>query len=178
MSRRLVIALLGPACALAFACTPVLVPAVTAAEWAVQDSVFTYQLAPQITLCLVQVPFDSTAHVIEYYQDDEMEWRWISLIDGKPVYGTDGQMPSRRLRSGWVDYRGERIPLDVSAMYDALETPSADTPLVDIQPDGLCISATFSDGAAIYEAVWLIARSRSFRAALLHRGICRSPGRR
>ncbi len=88
------------------------------------------------------------------------DWSGVCLIDGKPVFGTDGEVPRTRLDRATVQVKSRAVELDTSCMYD----PWAG------RPDPTSFSAAENeDGVLItgsYFAQWLVVKSGSVRTVL------------
>jgi hypothetical protein len=91
------------------------------------------------------------------------------LIDGKPVFGTHGSLPSIEIVSLTLRMGERRIPLDASAMYNPW-SPREDRDvyawLSRELGDRLVIRGEFSDGAAAYVAEWEVVEGSALRTVL------------
>jgi hypothetical protein len=125
------------------------------------------RLGTGATLHLVRESFDPQLHKTEHCAPPYSPS--ICLADGRPIFGTDGEMPESRLAKAFVEIRGKRTDLDVTCMYNPW--PAGNTPpqLFKVErgfADGLSIRVMFSDGAGAYLAQWLIVDGISVRTIL------------
>jgi hypothetical protein len=127
-------------------------------------------LGCNIILSLKAMPFDSTQHTIKRGRPASPfdKWEGVILIDDKPVFGTDWEMPKYILLEAQAKVNGEIIPLDVSCMYDPWFNQPDEKDFSVIQVEGgFLISGIFSDGAGRYKAQWLIIDNASVRTMLV-----------
>lgn len=83
--------------------------------------------------------------------------RYISKINGKYIWGTDGNMPKMTYASIIVTIAGQRIMLPINAFNDLFEPNFNNTKVnYDKANDILYISSSNSDGAGGYAVVWKI----------------------
>ena len=93
----------------------------------------------------------------------------ICLADGRPIFGTDGEMPESRLAKAFVEMSGKRIELDVTCMYNPWPAGNVAPQLFKVERafgDGLSISVMFSDAAGAYLAQWFVIDRSSVRTIL------------
>lgn len=125
----------------------------------------TLELGHGLTLRMTASPFDPGQHSIERCRHED--WSGVCLIDGKPVFGTDGEMPRWRLDKATVDLAGRKIDLDTSCMYNPWaarpEKGSYSASPVEV---GFLVTGSFSDGAGAYYAQWLIVNGGSVRTVI------------
>ena len=95
-------------------------------------------------------------------------WKGVCLIDKKPVFGTDWEMPIYILKEAYVVIKKKKIRLDTSCMYNPWFTGKPDIKNFFIKKTegGFLINGTFSDGAGAYEAQWFIIDDASVRTKL------------
>ena len=110
----------------------------------------------EIQVTLATEKFDKDKHSFKYHK----EYRdVIEKIDGKPFWGTDGNMPKREYKSIEVKIRGKQVYIPQSA-YSDLYQPNLYTDLnfvyYDKDSDILYIVANNGDGAGAYTVCWQI----------------------
>ena len=110
----------------------------------------------EIQVVLSTEKFDKSKHSFKYHK----EYRdVIEKIDGKPFWGTDGNMPKREYKSIEVKIRGKQVSIPQSA-YSDLYQPNLYTDLnfvyYDKDSDILYIVANNGDGAGAYMVCWQI----------------------
>lgn len=123
-----------------------------------------------IKLSLSSALFDSTHHRIRYGSPALPfdKWKGIVLIDGKPVFGTDWELPKSILLEAKTVVNGKTITLDVSCMYNPwMGKPDKKDFSVNKTEGGFLITGKFSDGAGRYKAQWLIVEDVSVRTMLV-----------
>ena len=110
----------------------------------------------EIQVTLATEKFDKDKHSFKYHK----EYRdVIEKIDGKPFWGTDGNMPKKEYKSIEVKIRGKQVSIPQSA-YSDLYQPNLYTDLnfvyYDKDNDILYIVANNGDGAGAYTVCWQI----------------------
>ena len=114
----------------------------------------------EIQVVLSTEKFDKSKHSFKYHK----EYRdVIEKIDGKPFWGTDGNMPKKEYKSIEVKIRGKQVSIPQSA-YSDLYQPNLYTDLnfvynfvyYDKDNDILYIVANNGDGAGAYTVCWQI----------------------
>lgn len=125
----------------------------------------TFDLGHGLTLRMSASPFDPKQHAIETCQREDSSA--VCLIDGKPIFGADGEMPRSRLDKATVDLAGRKVELDTSCMYNPwVASPGKDSFTATPTEDGFLVTGSFSDGAGSYFAQWLIVKGGSVRTVL------------
>ena len=109
-----------------------------------------------IQVALSTEKFDKSKHSFKYHK----EYRdMIEKIDGKPFWGTDGEMPREEYKNIQIYINGKQVSLPKSA-YDDLYEPTFYTEnnsiYYDKELDSYYIVATNSDGAGAYMVCWQI----------------------
>jgi hypothetical protein len=118
-----------------------------------------------IKLTMTASPFDPRKHSVERCQHED--WSGVCLIDGKPVFGTDGDVPRARLDRATVQVKSRVVELDTSCMYDPwVGRPDSTLFSAAENEDGILITGKFSDGAGSYFAQWLVVKGGSVRTVL------------
>jgi hypothetical protein len=88
----------------------------------------------------------------------------VCLIDGRPVFGTDGELPDTMLARATVTLDKRRIGLDVSSMY---QPRLNDRTITAERSEGGCtVRACLSDGAGAYVAEWRVVSGVPLRTIL------------
>ena len=110
----------------------------------------------EIQVVLSTEKFDKSKHSFKYHK----EYRdIIEKIDGKPFWGTDGNIPKKEYKSIEVKIRGKQVFIPQSA-YSDLYQPNLYTDLnfvyYDKDSDILYIVANNGDGAGAYMVCWQI----------------------
>ena len=110
----------------------------------------------EIQVTLATEKFDKDKHSFKYHK----EYRdVIEKIDGKPFWGTDGNMPKREYKSIEVKIRGKQVSIPQSAYNDLYESylyTEFNSVHYDKDNDILYIVANNGDGAGAYMVCWQI----------------------
>ena len=110
----------------------------------------------EIQVTLSTEKFDKSKHSFKYHK----EYRDIvEKIDGKPFWGTDGNMPKREYKSIEVKIRGKQVSIPQSAYNDLYESylyTEFNSVHYDKDNDILYIVALNGDGAGAYMVCWQI----------------------
>ena len=110
----------------------------------------------EIQVTLSTEKFDKSKHSFKYHK----EYRdIIEKIDGKPFWGTDGNMPKREYKSIEVKIRGKQVSIPKSAYNDLYESylyTEFNSVHYDKDNDILYIVALNGDGAGAYMVCWQI----------------------
>nr|WP_315005963.1 hypothetical protein [uncultured Capnocytophaga sp.] len=110
----------------------------------------------EIQVVLSTEKFDKSKHSFKYHK----EYRdVIEKIDGKPFWGTDGNMPKREYKSIEVKIRGKQVSIPQSAYNDLYESylyTEFNSVHYDKDNDILYIVALNGDGAGAYMVCWQI----------------------
>ena len=110
----------------------------------------------EIQVTLSTEKFDKDKHSFKYHK----EYRdVIEKIDGKPFWGTDGNMPKRQYKSIEVKIRGKQVSIPQSAYNDLYESylyTEFNSVHYDKDNDILYIVANNGDGAGAYMVCWQI----------------------
>ena len=109
-----------------------------------------------IQVALSTEKFDKSKHSFKYHK----EYRdIIEKIDGKPFFGTDGNMPKEAYKSIEIKIRGKQVPIPKSAYNDLYESylyTEFNSVHYDKDNDILYIVANNGDGAGAYMVCWQI----------------------
>ena len=110
----------------------------------------------EIQVTLATEKFDKDKHSFKYHK----EYRdVIEKIDGKPFWGTDGNMPKREYKSIEVKIRGKQVSIPQSAYNDLYESylyTEFNSVHYDKDNNILYIVANNGDGAGAYMVCWQI----------------------
>ena len=97
-------------------------------------------------------PFDSTNRII-----DKQDNRWVTHIDGRPVWGTDGNYPRKQVAAIEIVLKGKRIDVNRVFYSDIYECTNEFT--IYKNSDFYLIHQWNSDAAGSYELVWVISEN-------------------
>ena len=110
----------------------------------------------EIQVTLATEKFDKDKHSFKYHK----EYRdIIEKIDGKPFWGTDGNIPKKEYKSIEVKIRGKQVSIPKSAYSDLYESylyTELNSVYYDKDNDILYIVADNGDGAGAYMVCWQI----------------------
>ncbi|MEL6629256.1 MAG: hypothetical protein AAFQ92_27305 [Bacteroidota bacterium] len=96
--------------------------------------------------------FDPTDRIL-----DQHDGQWITSIDGRPVWGTDGNLPRTQVDNIAVTLDGQEIDIHRVFYSDIYECDNRFT--VYKNGDTYFVYQGNSDGAGFYEIVWVIDRT-------------------
>ncbi len=116
-----------------------------------------------ITLTVKTENFDKKSHKIKNCGD------YVCLIDGKPFYGSDGNIPKDYLSALIFKHKNKSVELDVSSMYEPGITKENSKQYLSVEHywgDFYKVTGHFSGGAAAYIAQWLINTDGAIRIHL------------
>ena len=109
-----------------------------------------------IQVTLATEKFDKDKHSFKYHKEYHDV---IEKIDGKPFWGTDGNMPKKEYKSIEVKIRGKQVYIPQSAYSDLYESylyAEFNSVYYDKDNDILYIVADNGDGAGAYMVCWQI----------------------
>ncbi|OVE76495.1 hypothetical protein BVX98_05815 [bacterium F11] len=131
-----------------------------------REVVFEYEKGHKLTL-------QSTEFVAAEHKLKRCGKESICLIDGKPFFGSDGDVPRRELVSMKVEIQDKPIELDVTGMFNPWNVyknedyVSKDQYRIEhIWENTWVLRGSFSDGAGYYSAEWMISEGGSIRTIL------------
>jgi hypothetical protein len=125
----------------------------------------TFTLQHGVSVRFTTAPFEESAHKV--VRCKVLDWSGVCLIDGRPAFGTDWELPKTSVQSGMVTVGKRDVALDVSCMYNPMLSESSKRLFRVRQVEGgYVLSGYFSDGAGGYRAEWLIVADGSVRTAL------------
>ena len=122
------------------------------------------KLSEHISIDVEIEEFDRAKHELFY-----CDAQHLCLIDGYPVFGTDGAVPKAEIKSLVLVANSKRISLNHKGMYNPwspIEGKSLYIYIVDDSPNGLRLRGEFSDGAATYIVEWLVIGGGSARVLI------------
>lgn len=96
--------------------------------------------------------FDSTNRVM-----DKQDGKWITAINGRPVWGTDGNFPKTQVDDITVIINGQEIEIHEVFYSDIFECDNG----ISIYKNGdtYFVHQWNSDGAGAYEIVWVLGQN-------------------
>ena len=121
-------------------------------------------LGDGVSATLVMEPFDPEGRDIGICANDVP-----CAIDGVPVFGADGALPTREVTSLRVSHGAHSADLDHRGMFNAWSPYDDDRPNIAVihrDADGLRLRGEFSDGSAAYVAEWLVLGNASVRTRI------------
>lgn len=125
----------------------------------------TFIFSPNVALHLKASAFDAKNHHVSRCKVND--WEGVCLIDGKPIIGTDWDMPKFALESFELEVNGTRVALDVSSLYNPwFGAPAKEHFSVSPVEGGWVVHGCFSDGAGTYIAEWLVVGGGSLRTLI------------
>lgn len=106
-----------------------------------QDSDFSFRY--------VLSEFDSTDRIV-----DKQEGKWVTAIDGRPVWGTDGGFPKIQVDDIEVEISGLKLTIEKVFYSDIYECDNS----LSVYKSGetYFVHQWNSDGAGAYEIVWVL----------------------
>jgi hypothetical protein len=113
-----------------------------------------------ITLTITSKPFDPKAHAIK-----KCEYA-ICVIDGRFIYGGNGDVPKEEVTSFVFEQNGKKIELDVSSMYDSGVNNANIKQHISVTKWGrnsYQLVGYFSDGDDTYIGRWLVSPDGAIR---------------
>lgn len=113
----------------------------------------------EIKITLTEKEFDPKKHKIGYLKDTPL----VTSIDGKPVYGKDGDMPTQEYNSVIIEFGAQKIILPKEALANLFE-PTLEYTIAnyDSKNDILYIQSANSDGSGGYIIIWTIKNKKYF----------------
>ena len=127
-------------------------------------------LGNNIKLKFFMSSFDKSKHNIKkcIVNDD---WEGVCLIDNRPFFGTDWELPTTQLDSAYVLINNQKVYLDVFSMYNPKINDSIENRYkIQSIEGGLLLEGNFSDGAGSYKSQWIIISESSLRTYIYHSG--------
>ncbi len=136
-----------------------------------QERTVDFKLNDSTILSLTTKAFDPSHKKFQYYDKTHPY-----SIDGKPIFGTDANMPKNELVKAILQIKETEYNLQVDTMYDpGIENESTYRFKIIKTGPILSLRARFSDGAGAYLAEWvIIMRGASIRTMLTNDELARS----
>ena len=123
---------------------------------------YTAPLGDEISLHVTIAPFEAKKHKIKRCQI--LAWSGACLIDDKPVFGTDWDLPKNQGVKASVKMGSNTDNFDVSCMYNPwFCKPDPQNFTVEKREGAYLDQGSFSNGAGSYKPEWLIIQNRSIR---------------
>ncbi|PKV51764.1 hypothetical protein ATE84_3862 [Aquimarina sp. MAR_2010_214] len=117
-----------------------------------QEQTVGFKLNDSTTLSFTTKPFDPSHKKFQYYDETHPY-----SIDGKPIFGTDANMPKHELVKAILQINETEYNLQVDTMYDpGIEKENMHRFKIIKTGPMLSLKARFSDGAGGYLAEWVI----------------------
>ena len=140
-------------------------PAFAEKSKSINSNSYTIPLEDGISLQMTVAPFDTKKYKIKKCK--VLDWSGVCLIDGKPVFGSDWELPKNQLIKASVKIGAHTIKLDVSCMFNPFfGKPDRQNFFIETVEGGYYVRGNFSDGAGSYEAEWFIIQNSSVRTRL------------
>lgn len=119
------------------------------------DSVVTFK-KDTIKLIVTKTKFNPKDNKLQYHEENtsKNEVRWLEKINGKEIWGTDGNIPNNQYGQITLTLGKNKIHLPVDNLFE----PNLDYTTVNIDEKNktIYISAMNSDGAGGYAVLWII----------------------
>lgn len=113
-----------------------------------------------IKLIVTKTKFNPKKNKLQYNKRDNSknEMSYLEKINGKEIWGTDGNIPESQYNQFTLTLGKEKINLPVDNLYQP--TINSTTVNIDKKNKIIYISASNSDGAGGYEVLWIIEKNR------------------
>jgi hypothetical protein len=93
---------------------------------------------------------------LQYHKENSAsnEMRYLEKINGKEIWGTDGNVPKKQYGQFTLILGKDKIHLPIDNLFE----PNLDSTKLNIDKNSrtIYISASNSDGAGGYEVLWII----------------------
>jgi len=112
----------------------------------------------EISIVITETAFDKAKAKLSFSKANQ---RYLEKINGKPYYGTDGEIPTRQY--GFIDvaFGTNKVVIPTSALEGLYEPTLENTEaFYDSKNDILYISSLNSDGAGGYCVLWIIEKRK------------------
>lgn len=122
------------------------------------------ELGPDVALVVEARRFDPTQHRIVHCTGGAP-----CVIDGAPIFGTEGAMPALAVSRITLRTAGGAIELDHRGMYNPWspkEGQRLSAVIVGRDDDEIRVRGEFSDGSAAYIAEWRVVRGAAVRTLI------------
>jgi len=107
-----------------------------------------------LRVIITQQKFDRSKNKLSYYKEAKSQ---IELVNGKELWGTDGEMPHSEYKSMIIFIGQRKIIMPKTALANLFEPRLSDTGVnYDKTNDILYVQSANSDGAGFYQVIWKI----------------------
>lgn len=115
--------------------------------------------SPEIKITLTEKKFNIKDYKVEYLEDSSL----IKSLNGKPVFGKDGNLPTTEYASIMIEFGKQKIILPKEALENLFEPNlSYTTAHYDSKNDILYLESLNSDGSGSYNIIWTIKNKKYF----------------
>jgi hypothetical protein len=109
-----------------------------------------------IALLVTKTKFNPKNNKLQYHKGyaSENEKNWLEKINGKEIWGTDGNIPKNQYGQIFLTLGENKIYLPIDNLFE----PNLDYTAVNIDEKNrtIYISAMNSDGAGVYAVLWIV----------------------
>lgn len=123
------------------------------------DSSITFRI-DTLSLRLTKVSFNPKANTLQYHQGNpaKNEATYLEKINGKKIWGTDGDVPKKQYGQAYLKIGNDKIYLPVDNLFE----PNLGYTLVNIDKSKktIYVSVLNSDGAGGYAVLWIIEKGK------------------
>ncbi|MCC7332762.1 MAG: SH3 domain-containing protein [Flavobacteriales bacterium] len=113
-----------------------------------------------IKLIVTKTKFQPKNNKLQYHKGDtsKNQMSYLEKINGKEIWGTDGDVPKNQYGQITLTLGKNRIYLPIDNLFE----PNLDNTIVNIDTKNrtIYISASNSDGAGGYEVLWIVANGK------------------
>ena len=115
------------------------------------DSIVTFK-KDSIKLVITKTKFNPRNNKLQYHKGNPSSW--LEKINGKEIFGVDGNVPKNQYGQITLTFGKEKIQLPIDNLFE----PNLDYIAVNIDEKNktIYISAMNSDGAGSYAVLWII----------------------
>lgn len=119
------------------------------------DSTVTFK-KDSLNLLITKTKFNPKNNKLQYHKEDasKNEMSFLEKINGKEIWGTDGNIPKKQYGQITLTLGKDKIHLPIDNLFE----PNLDysTVNIDIKNRTIYISAINSDGAGGYAVLWIV----------------------
>jgi hypothetical protein len=111
-----------------------------------------------LTITITRIPFISQKNKLQYHKGNpsKNETSYLEKINGKEIWGTDGNIPKMQYGKIIFQLGKDIIYLPVDNLFE----PNLDRTSATIDSGTIYLSAINSDGAGGYAVLWIIEKGR------------------
>ena len=102
-----------------------------------------------VQFSIITEPFDPSCRILTKHNGNG----WLTHIDGRPVHGTDGNIPKNQIKSIKLSVKGIEIPIHNIFKSDLFECRNQ-FDIIKVE-DTYFVHQSNSDGAGYYEVLWV-----------------------